>query len=176
MRSNPASTNHIQRERHPVVADPRRREKIAALRELPGELREALVGLRDDQLDTPYRDGGWTVRQVVHHLADSHMNAYIRARLILTEQDPLLKAYDQDSWAKLRDAAEAPVAPSLAILEGVHDRLVRLFENCTESDWSRSAQHPESGAMTLDRILNIYSGHGRNHVGQIKNLRAQKGW
>jgi hypothetical protein len=159
-----------------VAADPRRQENISALRTLPGEVRKAIAGLNDSQLDTPYRDGGWTVRQVVHHIADSHMNAYIRARLILTEDNPTLKPYNQDSWARLIDAAEAPVAPSLAIIDGVHDRLVQLFENCADSDWSRHAHHPESGAMTLERILNIYSGHGRNHVGQILALRTRKGW
>jgi hypothetical protein len=104
------------------------------------------------------------------------MNAYIRARLILTENNPTLKPYDQNSWARLIDAAGAPVAPSLAIIDGVHDRLVQLFENCGESDWSRPAHHPESGAMTLEKVLNTYSGHGRNHVEQILNLRKQKGW
>lgn len=159
-----------------MVADPTRREKIAALRALPAEVRKAIAGLDDSRLDTPYRDGGWTVRQVVHHLADSHMNAYIRARLILTEDNPTLKAYDQDSWARLVDASGAPVAPSLAIIDGVHDRLVRLFENCADPDWSRPAHHPESGPMTLEKILNIYSAHGRNHVNQILGLRTQKGW
>jgi hypothetical protein len=159
-----------------VAADPKRQEKIAALRTLPDEVRKAVTGLNDSQLDTPYRDGGWTVRQVVHHIADSHMNAYIRARLILTENNPTLKPYDQNSWAQLIDAACAPVAPSLAIIAGVHDRLVRLFEHCSDSDWSRTAHHPESGPMTLEKILNIYWGHGRNHVGQILGLRNQKGW
>jgi len=159
-----------------VAADPRRQEKISALRALPGELRKAIAGLSDPQLDTPYRDGGWTVRQVVHHLADSHMNAYIRARLILTEDRPTLKPYDQDAWALLIDAAGAPVAPSLAIIDGVHDRLVRLFENCSESDWTRLAHHPESGPMALDKVLTIYSAHGRNHVEQILGLRQRKGW
>lgn len=159
-----------------MAPDERRQEKIVALRTLPGEVRQAVAGLNDAQLDTPYRDGGWSVRQVVHHIADSHMNAYIRARLILTEDNPTLKPYDQDSWARLIDAAEAPVAPSLAIIDGVHDRLVRLFEHCAESDWGRPAQHPESGPMTLARILTIYAGHGRNHVGQILALRTRKGW
>jgi hypothetical protein len=149
---------------------------IAALRALPAEVRSAVAGLVDSQLDTPYRAGGWTVRQVVHHLADSHLNAYIRARLILTEANPTLKPYDQNSWARLPDAASAPIAPSVAILDGVHDRLVRLFEGCAEGDWGRPAQHPESGAMTLEKILVIYSAHGRAHVGQILGLRATKGW
>lgn len=104
------------------------------------------------------------------------MNAYIRARLILTENRPTLKPYDQDSWARLIDAAGAPVAPSLSIIDGVHDRLVRLFEHCSDSDWNRTAHHPESGEMTLEKILTVYSAHGRNHVGQILSLRRQKGW
>lgn len=159
-----------------MAPDLKRRDKINALRSLPGELRSAIADLNDPQLDTPYRDGGWTVRQVVHHIADSHMNAYIRARLILTEANPTLKPYDQDAWARLIDAAGAPVAPSLAIVDGVHDRLVRLFEACSEPDWSRPALHPESGTMTLEKVLNIYSGHGTNHVKQILTLRKQKGW
>jgi hypothetical protein len=160
----------------PAPSDQSRAGKIDALRKLPGELRKAVAGLTDSQLDTPYRDGGWTVRQVVHHLADSHMNAYIRARLILTEDHPTLKAYDQDAWARLIDAAGAPLSPSLTILDGVHARFVELLDNCSEGDWKRSAHHPESGEMTLDGVLNIYSAHGRNHVSQITNLRTKKGW
>jgi uncharacterized damage-inducible protein DinB len=159
-----------------VADDQTRQQKIAALRSLPDDVRRAIAGLNDAQLDTPYRDGGWTVRQVVHHLADSHMNAYIRARLTLTEQHPTLRPYDQDAWARLTDAAGAPVAPSLTILDGVHDRFVRLLEQCSDTDWARPAHHPDSGAMTLETILTTYSAHGTTHVGQILGLRKRKGW
>jgi DinB superfamily len=153
-----------------------RKERIDALRTLPAELRKAVAGLSDTQLDSPYRDDGWTLRQVVHHLADSHMNAYVRARLILTEDHPMLKPYDQDAWARLVDAGRGPLAPSFAILDGVHTRFVQLLENCAGADWERSGHHPESGEMSLDEVLSIYSAHGRKHVGQILGLRSRKGW
>ncbi len=159
-----------------MLSPEQRREGIARLLELPGLVEEAVRGLDERQLDTPYRDGGWTVRQVVHHLADSHMNAYIRTKLTLTEEHPPLKPYDQDEWAKLGDAAGLPLAPSLAILHGLHERWAALLESVPEDAWSRTAYHPERGDITLDDQLALYAGHGVNHVAQITGLRSRNGW
>jgi hypothetical protein len=153
-----------------------RLEKIARIESLPSILEAAVRGLTDSQLDTPYREGGWTVRQVVHHLADSHMNAFIRAKLIITENNPTLKPYSQDDWAATIDGRALPVQSSLLILKGLHERWVTLLRSLPDDAWSRTAQHPETGSVTLERQLIIYSGHGDRHVGQITGLRAAKGW
>lgn len=152
------------------------RERIARIEALPSLLEAAVRGLNDSQLDTPYRDGGWTVRQVVHHLADSHMNAFIRAKLIVTEDNPTLKPYNQDDWAKTADACRLPIQSSLMLVKVLHERWVALLKSLPESAWSRTAQHPEMGPVTLERQLVIYSGHGDKHVGQITGLRTAKGW
>ena len=153
-----------------------RRDKIALIRRLPAELESAVQGLNDQQLDTPYREGGWTVRQVVHHLADSHLNAFVRMKLILTEDHPTLKPYDQEMWAKLPDTLETPLASSLTILKGLHERWSTLLENVPETSWARSARHPESGEVTLDSMLTTYAKHGEKHVGHIMGLRNAKRW
>lgn len=152
-----------------------RLEKIASIRNLPVVLEASIKGLGDTQLDIPYRSGGWTVRQVIHHLADSHLNAFIRMKLILTEEKPTLKPYDQDEWAKLPDSS-MPTASSLAIIRGLHERWVSLLEAVPESSWNRSALHPEIGEVTLESLLLTYAGHGQNHVQQIKALRTTNGW
>ena len=153
-----------------------RQEKIGAIRRLPDQIEAAIKGLNDLQLDVPYREGGWTIRQVVHHLADSHMNAFVRTKLILTEDHPLLKPYDQDAWAKLPDTLRTPIGCSLAIVRGIHERWVVLLEQVPEKGWARVARHPERGDMTLEDILITYSGHGEKHVGHVKGLRVAKGW
>ena len=153
-----------------------RREKIERIRKLPGEIEAVVRGLNDQQLDTPYRVGGWTVRQVVHHVADSHMNAFIRMKLILTEDNPTIKPYSQDSWAAQPDTTKTPIHHSLGIIKGLHERWSVLLENVPESGWSRKGQHPERGEVTLESILGIYSGHGANHVGQIAGLRRARNW
>ena len=147
-----------------------RAEKIEAIRVLPAELTAAVEGLSDEQLDTPYRKGGWTLRQIVHHIADSHMNAFIRIKLILAEDHPTLKPYNQDEWAKASDYTVG-IEPSLAIVSGVQERMANLLENIREEEWSRTGYHPENGDMTLDDLLNIYSGHGRHHIEQIIGRR-----
>ncbi len=151
-------------------------QRIAKIQQLPAQLEAAIAGLNDAQLDTPYRDGGWTVRQVVHHLADSHMNAYIRMRLIATEDRPTLKPYDQDVWARFYDAQSMPVAPSLAILRGLHERWTDFLQRLSAESWSRAGHHPERGEVTLDSLVTIYAGHGAKHVDQIMGLRQAKGW
>lgn len=153
-----------------------RRERIARIRHLPKLLQEAVKGLDDAQLQTPYREGGWTPAQVVHHLADSHMNAYIRMRLALTEEKPTIKAYRQEVWAELPDAKSAVLAPSIAILRGLHRRWSNLLRSLTKKEWARTAIHPDRGEMTLEDFLILYSDHGDKHVGQINGLRQAQGW
>ncbi len=145
--------------------------------EAPVKLRVAVTGLEDVQLDTPYRDGGWTVRQVVHHLADSHLNAYGRFKLALTEDNPVIKPYFEARWADLPDGRTSPVAPSLALLDGLHRRWSILLESLTPADFDRTFVHPEQqAAMSLWRSLGIYSWHGKHHTAQITALRARCGW
>ena len=153
-----------------------RRRKIDRIRALPAALEKAVKGLNDKQLDTPYREGGWTVRQVVHHLADAHMNAFIRMKLILTEGKPTIKPYDQNAWAALADTTEMPIGVSLEILRGLHDRWSVLLDRVPDGEWTRSALHPERGEVTLESQLNVYAGHGEKHVEHIANLRRAKGW
>jgi hypothetical protein len=153
-----------------------RRKKIEGIRTLPASIEAAVKGLNDQQLDTPYRAGGWTVRQVIHHLADSHMNAFVRMKLILTENKPTLKPYDQDAWATLPDTKTAPIQSSLAILRGLHDRWYKLLEGVPDEGWGRTAHHPETGEVSLESQLITYASHGEKHVGHITGLRSAKGW
>jgi hypothetical protein len=152
------------------------RKKIDRIRVLPALLEDAVRGLNDRQLDTPYREGGWTVRQVVHHLADSHLNAFIRMKLILTEENPTIKPYNQDAWAALPDTTEMPIGVSLEILRGLHDRWTRLLDRVPDGAWTRKAFHPERGEVTLESQLTVYAGHGDRHLEQITKLRRAKGW
>ncbi len=148
-------------------------EEIAAT---PAKVRAALQGLNDAQLDTPYREGGWTLRQLAHHIPDSHMNAYIRWRLALTESEPTIKPYAEDLWAKLEDAAHAPVEVSLRLLDPLHERWVRLIRSLKAEDFAKTFRHPEHGLRTLDWMLFLYAWHGRHHTAHITELRKQKGW
>ena len=143
-----------------------RTEKIEAIRALPLELTAAVENLNKKQLEAPYRVGGWTARQIVHHIADSHMNGFIRMKLVLAEDCPMLKPYDQDEWASFIDYT-CDIEPSLAIISGVHERMVKVLENVREEEWQRVGNHPEHGEITLDFLLDLYSGHGKNHVQQI---------
>jgi hypothetical protein len=149
---------------------------IAQIATLPVELRKAVEGLTDVQLGTPYRDGGWTVRQVAHHVADSHLNGFIRVKLGLTESEPHVKGYDHDAWASLADVAATPVEASLAILDGVHGRWVNLLRAVSAEQWSRTIHHPANGVMPLDVVLGLYAWHGRHHVAHITSLRDRMGW
>jgi hypothetical protein len=153
-----------------------RQQAINEIAETPTKLRAAVKGLNDAQLDTPYREGGWTVRQVVHHVPDSHMNSYVRFRLALTEDLPPIKPYNEAAWAELADAKSAPVEVSLALMESLHDRWVRLLRSMTAEQFSRSLMHPEHGVRTLDWMLFLYAWHGRHHVAHITELRKHKGW
>ncbi|MEW6509593.1 MAG: YfiT family bacillithiol transferase [Bacteroidota bacterium] len=169
------TSNATSQPRNAMMSDDRWK-KIEQIRALPALLEQAVKGLSDEQLDTPYRDGGWTARQVVHHVADSHMNAMVRMKLILTEDHPTVKPYNQDAWAALVDSTALPVDVSLQIIRGLHSRWTKLLESVGDGDWQKSAHHPESGTLTLDRILDIYSAHGEKHVGQILGLRRARGW
>jgi len=142
---------------------------IGVIKTLPAKLRHAIAHLNDQQLDTPYRPGGWTIRQVVHHMADSHMNSLIRFKWTLTEENTTIKAYDQTNWAMLPDY-RLPVESSLNILKGVHQHMVALFESFTETEWNRTFKHPETGAdVSLKRNLALYAWHSRHHLAHVTN-------
>ncbi len=149
--------------------------KILAIRNLPSELNAAVAGLSEEQLNMPYREGGWNPRQIVHHIADSHINAFVRMKLILTEDNPKLKTYDQDLWAKMDDYT-LDIAPSIAIVAGVQERMANLLEHANEEDLAKTADHPDNGRMSLQHLLDLYAVHGRNHINQIISLRKKMGW
>lgn len=149
--------------------------QIIQLRELPQQLRDAVAGLRNAQLDTPYRDGGWTVRQVVHHLADSHANSFVRFKLALTEDWPTIKPYNEAAWAQLPDSS-LPIEGSLDFIESLHARWAALLDAMSEDDFRRGFVHPENGRQTLAKALAIYAWHGRHHTAHITGLRQRQGW
>jgi len=149
---------------------------LADIARAPANLRAAVNGLSDVQLDTPYRPGGWTVRQVVHHVPDSHLNSYVRFKLALTEDEPTIKPYAEDRWAELADTKSTPIEVSLTLLESLHDRWVRLLRSLTPEEWKRTFRHPELGAMTLEKTLALYAWHGRHHVTHITSLRERERW
>jgi DinB superfamily len=157
------------------VSDAQRSSYIDAVAKTPARLREAVAGLNPAQLDEPYRPEGWTVRQVVHHLPDSHMNAFIRFKLALTEDVPTIKPYDEARWAELPDA-RAEIEPSLNLLENLHKRWDVLLRGMASGDFARKFNHPEAGTMTLDDYLQVYAWHGRHHVAHITSLREREGW
>src|SRR5580692_2166474 len=148
---------------------------IDQIAETPARMRTALAGLSDPQLDTPYRPGGWTVRQVAHHVPDSHMNAFFRFKLALTENEPTVKTYEEQLWADLSDA-KMPIEPSLALLENLHTRWVVLMKSFGEAEWKRRFVHPALGPMTLEQTLALYAWHGRHHVAHVTLLREREGW
>lgn len=152
-----------------------RSAQVDGIRHLPARLRAAVAGLNDKQLDTPYREGGWTVRQLVHHVADSHMNSYIRFKLALTEDWPTIKPYDEGAWAKLPDSTKS-IVPSLDLITSLHERWVAVLESMTEDDFRKGFTHPERGRMDLATALAIYDWHSRHHTAHITALRARQGW
>jgi uncharacterized damage-inducible protein DinB len=160
----------------PDISSAKRAEAIREIAAAPEKVRAAVSGLNDTQLETPYRDGGWTIRQVVHHVADSHMNAYIRWRLALTENEPTIKPYEESAWAKLEDAAHAPVDVSLKLLVPLHERWVSLLRCVQDHEFARTFRHPDHGVRTLDWMLFLYAWHGNHHTAHITELRKQKGW
>ena len=158
------------------MTQPHKHAFLEDIARTPANLRAAVNGLSPAQFDTPYRDGGWTVRQVVHHVPDSHMNAYVRFKLALTEDEPTIKPYAEDRWANLADTKQTPVEVSLTLLETLHDRWVRLLRSLTAEDWKRTFRHPEMGAMTLEKTLALYAWHGKHHVAHITALRQRMAW
>jgi hypothetical protein len=161
---------------NPAVSADMRRALIAQIAAAPGALRAAVTGLDDRQLDTPYRPEGWTVRQVVHHVPDSHMNAYVRFKLALTEETPTIKPYDESAWAQVADTARTPVAVSLTLLEALHHRWIVLLESLADGDFARPLVHPDHGRITLDWLLQLYAWHGRHHAAHVTELRKREGW
>lgn len=156
--------------------DDDRKRFIRQIAETPAGLREAVKDLSGEQLDTPYREGGWTVRQVVHHVPDSHLNSYIRFKLALTEMEPVIKPYDEAEWANLSDSRDTPVEVSLALLESLHARWVVLLSSLSSNDFTRTFRHPEIGVVSLNKNAALYAWHGRHHVAQIDSLRDRMGW
>jgi len=150
-----------------LITPDMRQEWLAEIEQTPQNMREALYDMTEEQLNTPYREGGWTVRQVVHHMADSHLNSYVRFRLALTEDEPTIKPYAEDRWAELADAKHAPIDLSLAMLEALHARWVLLLKSLQEEDWNRTFRHPERGLMTLEKNLALYAWHGRHHAAHV---------
>lgn len=159
-----------------MLTSAERQDMMAKIQRLPADLEVAVQGLNEKQLDTSYREGGWTVRQVVHHLADSHLNGFVRMKLILTEERPTLKPFDQNTWAQTVDVTQTPILSSLAILKGLHARWSALLEGLPEASFQRTAFHPEIGEVTLDDLVAIHARHGDNHLAQITGLRAERGW
>jgi uncharacterized damage-inducible protein DinB len=159
-----------------ALDDDQRRDVITRLAALPSQLREAVAGMSTEQLDTPYRDGGWTVRQVVHHVPDSHLNAYVRTKLALTEDVPTVKPYEEEAWALLPDTADTPVEVTLALVDALHARWVTLLQGMPKEAFARRWRHPVSGEHTIDQLLALYAWHGAHHVAHVTRLRARMGW
>ena len=160
----------------PEISVSDRQVFITTLRDLPGQLRDATSGLTAQQLDTPYRPGGWTIRQVIHHVADSHMNANVRVRLALTEKSPLIKPYFEDRWAELTDARSEEIEVSLQLLEALHRRWVKLWESLTDEQFARTYRHPEMGELSMDKVLALYAWHSRHHLAHVTGLISRSGW
>src|SRR5438045_5294460 len=158
-----------------TIGPANRAEFIQIISDLPNNIGAAVNDLNDQQLDTPYRPGGWTVRQTVHHVADSHMNAFVRFRLGLTEQNPTIKPYDEKAWSELPDM-RLPIDVSLRLIEALHERWVHLLRSVPASAFQRQIFHPEHGPMTLDAMVSLYSWHGRHHTAHIAGLRHRQGW
>jgi uncharacterized damage-inducible protein DinB len=160
---------------HSLTED-QKRTFLDEIAQTPTKLRSAVNGLSNAQLNTPYRPGGWTVRQVVHHVPDSHLNSYVRFKLALTEDEPTIKPYAEDRWAQLADTKTTPLEVSLTLLDSLHDRWMRLLRSLTAEDWKRTFRHPDLGTMTLEKTLALYAWHGRHHVAHITSLRDRERW
>ncbi|HVP39432.1 MAG TPA: putative metal-dependent hydrolase [Candidatus Saccharimonadales bacterium] len=161
----------------PARIGPAEREGyVAQIAAVPADLRRAVEHRSDRQLDTPYRPGGWSVRQVVHHLPDSHLNAYLRLKLALTEAEPTVRPYDEARWAALPEAHKGPIAMSLDLLDSLHQRWVACLRSLPPEAFARTLRHPEDGLMSVDQLLAKYAWHGRHHLAHITSLAAREGW
>ena len=158
------------------LSDAQRAECLDSIEQTPSHMRAAVAGLNEDQLNTPYRPEGWTVRQVVHHVPESHLNSYIRFKLALTEDEPTIKPYYEDRWAQLEDASEAPIALSLDLLDALHGRWIWFLRSLKPEDFQRTFRHPDLGIVSLDKNVALYAWHGPHHVAQITSLRERMGW
>jgi DinB superfamily len=158
------------------LTEKQRNQFIDGIEQAPAKLRAAVSGLSPQQLDTAYRPDGWTVRQVVHHVADSHLNAYLRFKWALTEDEPTIKPYYEDRWAELEEARSAPIEISLALLESLHKRWVWMLRSIKPEGWKRTFRHPELGLMGLEKNLGLYAWHGKHHVAHITSLRERMKW
>jgi hypothetical protein len=170
--SYPVGRFHVEGE----ITEEQRQLWIAQLAEAPAHFRAAFAGLTEAQLETPYRPGGWTLRQVAHHLPDSHINSFTRCRLALTENEPTIKPYDQDRWAELADSRTAPIEWSLALVDALHARWAVMLRSLSAADWKRTFKHPELGLMTLERNIALYAWHGRHHTAHVTSLRQRMAW
>jgi len=159
----------------PLTAE-QKKQYLDDIEQTPARMRAAVRGLSDQQLNTPYREGGWTVRQLAHHVPDSHMNAYIRFKLALTEDEPTIRPYMEDRWAELPESKQAPIDVSLALLDSLHQRWTMVLRNIPDADWKRTFRHPEMGLLSLEKTLALYSWHGRHHVAHVTTLREKMGW
>jgi DinB family protein len=159
----------------PLTED-QKQKHLAEIEQAPANLRAAVKGLSNQQLDTPYRPEGWTVRQLAHHVPDSHLNAYIRFKLALTEDEPTIKPYAEDRWAQLADTSTTPVEVSLALMDSLHQRWMNLLRSLKPEDWKRTFRHPEMGVVSLEKNLALYSWHSRHHVAHITTLRERNSW
>jgi len=159
-----------------ALTSPERADAIAQIAATPKSLHDAVAGLSQQQLDTPYRPGGWTVRQVVHHLPDSNVNAYIRFKVALTENEPTITPFEEELWAKLADSRDTPIEISLALLDALHHRWGVLLRSMQPEDFARRVRHPKRGLQTLDSLLGMFAWHGRHHVAHITSLREREGW
>jgi uncharacterized damage-inducible protein DinB len=159
-----------------AMDDNEKLKSIDEIAEAPARLRTAVKDLSESQLDTPYRPDGWTVRQVVHHVPDSHLNSYVRFKLALTEDEPTIKPYEQARWAELPDTKATPIEISLTLLDSLHDRWVRLLRSRSPEQWKRAVRHPELGTINLENLLALYAWHGKHHVAHITELRKRMSW
>jgi uncharacterized damage-inducible protein DinB len=174
--SYPIGKFHYEEPLTGSLSDDQKQKLVGDISRAPANLRAAVADLSQAQLDTPYRPGGWTVRQVAHHVPDSHMNAYIRFKLALTESEPTIKPYEQQLWAELSDTKATPIEVSLTLLDSLHDRWVRLLRSLKPEDWKRNFRHPELGRVGLEKNLALYAWHGKHHVAHITSLRQRNGW
>jgi uncharacterized damage-inducible protein DinB len=159
-----------------TINEQQRAQCLNDIAEAPALLRAAVKGLSDKQLDTPYRDGGWTVRQLVHHVPDSHMNAYVRFKLAMTENEPTIRPYMEDRWAELSEAKTGPIEMSLQLLENLHERWVVFLRTLKAEDWKRTFRHPDLGVLPLEKVLALYAWHGKHHVAHVTVLKERMGW